>query len=67
MLMGMGERMGLMISLSEASKRLGIPERTLRDLAARKEFPARKVGKRWKVTVAVLEKWVADGDKAAAT
>ena len=57
--------MSLMISLSEAAKRVGIPERTLRDLAARGDFPARKVGKRWRVAVDNLDRWIHEIEKRA--
>jgi excisionase family DNA binding protein len=35
------------LSLSEASKLLGIPRSTLCDLAKRSEVPAVKLGRRW--------------------
>jgi excisionase family DNA binding protein len=48
----------LLISLAEASRRLDIPERTLRDLAVRREFPAQKIGRRWRVSVPALDAWL---------
>lgn len=46
---------GVMIPLKEASRFLGISERTLKEL---KDFPIKKVGGRYYVTRVALARWM---------
>ena len=46
------------IGLAEASKLVGIPKKTLIGLAAKQQFPATKIGKRWVTRESVIDNWL---------
>lgn len=48
------------IGLAEAAKLVGIPKKTLLRLAARNEFPATKIGKRWLTRQTVIDNWLTE-------
>lgn len=45
----------LAVSLREAARRLGVSERTVATLVARKELPSRRIGRRRVIPVASLQ------------
>jgi excisionase family DNA binding protein len=47
------------LSITEAAKRLGVHRETLRAAIARGEIPAGRVGRRWLVPVAAIERLLA--------
>ena len=51
---------------AEAAELLGVPENTVKDLAAQGRLPAKKVGRRWKFPRRALIDWLNDTDNASA-
>ena len=52
----MNER--LAVNAAEAAELLGISVPVLRQLTRRADFPAVKLGRRWVISVAGLQKWL---------
>lgn len=50
----------MILTLPEAAKELGIGENLMRQLAHRDDFPAFKIGNRWRIPLHGLEAWVAE-------
>ncbi len=48
----------LAVSVQEAARRLGVSERTVATLLARKELPSRRIGRRRVIPVAELERFL---------
>lgn len=46
------------IGLAEAAELVGIPKKTLIGLAAKHQFPAAKIGKRWVTRKSVIDNWL---------
>lgn len=57
----------LALSLADASRALGIPERTLRRMAEEGTVPASRVGKLWKFQVSKLRAWLDAAERKAAS
>lgn len=47
-------------SISEVAARLGVSRPTVYTLVNRADFPAFRIGSRWLISAAGLEKWVAE-------
>ncbi|WP_413779198.1 helix-turn-helix domain-containing protein [Anaeroselena agilis] len=47
----------LLISIQEASKILNIPLCEMYDLVKSEDFPAIKIGRKWRIIVSRLEQW----------
>lgn len=48
----------LAVNAAEAAEMLGISLPTLRQLTRRADFPAVKLGRRWVISVAGLQRWL---------
>jgi len=57
----------LAVSISEAARRLGVSERTIATLLARKELPSRRIGRRRVVLVTELERFLRRDHGTSAT
>ncbi len=48
------------LTLPEAAKYLRVSQKTLGDMARRRKLPAKKVGREWRFSRGVLERWLTD-------
>jgi len=56
---------GHVLTLPEAAKYLRVSQKTLGDMARRRKLPARKVGREWRFSRLVLERWLTEETKTA--
>lgn len=51
-----------LLDLNEAAKFLGVSDKLLLRILAEEDFPARKLGNKWRFSKSALIKWISEGN-----